>query len=303
VLNTTGLVSSASIVWTNTLATNGVIMDSFTFSLPVPSGVQTNIPAPTLVFTDGTGTNSWTIQAATPVFNGVFPVQLGTPSIPVGTYGVNTPIQIGLTNPAAAAETGSMTVSITDANGNIVTNVTGNFSLAAGMGTNLMFTAAGDLPVGQYFVTGTLNMNGSSGQAFSGVYVVSAIPFMLQAGWPGLPNTNGMNLSLQGPIYFTSTNSPSYFTDTTTTNSSARFYRAVMVSFTTSAPMLQVQISGSNIILAWPSAAQNYSLQTTTNLADPNSWTTLTNVPAIVSFQCVVTNQISSAGRFYRLRR
>jgi hypothetical protein len=42
-------------------------------------------------------------------------------------------------------------------------------------------------------------------------------------------------------------------------------------------------------------------LQTTTNLADPNSWTTLTNVPAIVNLQNTITNSISGSQGFYRL--
>jgi hypothetical protein len=48
-------------------------------------------------------------------------------------------------------------------------------------------------------------------------------------------------------------------------------------------------------------SAQNFSLQTTTNLADSNSWTTLTNVPAIVNLQNTVTNPITGNQGFYRL--
>jgi hypothetical protein len=52
---------------------------------------------------------------------------------------------------------------------------------------------------------------------------------------------------------------------------------------------------------AWPSSAQNFSLQTTTNLADPNSWVTLTNLPAIVNLQNTVTNPIAGSQGYYRL--
>ncbi|MGO8838302.1 MAG: hypothetical protein ACLQAH_12120 [Limisphaerales bacterium] len=68
-------------------------------------------------------------------------------------------------------------------------------------------------------------------------------------------------------------------------------------------PSLQAQMSGGNSMLSWPMSAQNFSLQTTTNLADPNSWLTLTNVPAIVNLQNAVTNPISDAMRFYRLKQ
>ena len=68
-------------------------------------------------------------------------------------------------------------------------------------------------------------------------------------------------------------------------------------------PSLQAQMSSGNLMLSWPMSAQNFSLQTTTNLADPNSWTTLPNVPAIVNFQNAVTNPISDGMRFYRLKQ
>jgi len=68
-------------------------------------------------------------------------------------------------------------------------------------------------------------------------------------------------------------------------------------------PSLQAQMSGGNLMLSWPMSAQSFSLQTTTNLADPNSWTTLPNVPAIVNLQNAVTNSISDGMRFYRLKQ
>jgi hypothetical protein len=66
-------------------------------------------------------------------------------------------------------------------------------------------------------------------------------------------------------------------------------------------PSLQAQASGSNLMLLWPMSAQNFSLQTTTNLADPNSWVTLTNIPAIVNLQNMITNSITAKQGFYRL--
>ncbi len=83
--------------------------------------------------------------------------------------------------------------------------------------------------------------------------------------------------------------------------SGSRFYRLAAVS--TAAPALQAQVSGNNFILSWPSAAANYVLETTANLTATNSWTTVTDTPAIVNLQCLVTNQISGAARFYRLRK
>jgi hypothetical protein len=77
------------------------------------------------------------------------------------------------------------------------------------------------------------------------------------------------------------------------------YYRLAIIT----APILQAQISGSSFVLSWPASVQNFGLQTTTNLADANSWMTVTDTPAIVNLQCLVTNQISGAARFYRLQK
>ena len=68
-------------------------------------------------------------------------------------------------------------------------------------------------------------------------------------------------------------------------------------------PSLHAQASGNNFVLTWPLSAQDFNLQSSTNLADTNSWTTLTNVPAIVDLQNTVTNPISGGARFFRLKK
>ena len=68
-------------------------------------------------------------------------------------------------------------------------------------------------------------------------------------------------------------------------------------------PTLQAQVSGNDFILSWPTWTQNFSLQASANLADPNSWTSITDTPAIVNAQYVVTNQTCGASRFYRLKQ
>ena len=80
--------------------------------------------------------------------------------------------------------------------------------------------------------------------------------------------------------------------------SGSRFYRLAIIA----APALQAQVAGKNFILSWPTNATGYVLQTTTNLAAANSWTAVTNTPATVNQQSVVTNQISGSARFYRLK-
>jgi hypothetical protein len=105
-------------------------------------------------------------------------------------------------------------------------------------------------------------------------------------------------------VWTTVTNVPGVvnfqYTVTNQISGGSRFYRLAEIS--TVAPALQAQISGSSFVLSWPASTQNFSLQTTTNLTDANSWTTVTNVPALLNQQNVVTNGVSGRMRFYRLK-
>jgi pimeloyl-ACP methyl ester carboxylesterase len=90
------------------------------------------------------------------------------------------------------------------------------------------------------------------------------------------------------------------YTVTNQVSGGSRFYRLAKTS--TVAPALQAQVSGSSFVLSWPASAQNSSLQTTTNLTDANSWTAVTNVPAVLKQQNVITNGTADRMRFYRLK-
>jgi hypothetical protein len=61
-----------------------------------------------------------------------------------------------------------------------------------------------------------------------------------------------------------------------------------------SPPQLTINSSGANVILTWPTNATGFTLESTTNLAPPVIWTT-------VSGQNAVTNPISARQMFYRL--
>jgi hypothetical protein len=87
------------------------------------------------------------------------------------------------------------------------------------------------------------------------------------------------------------------------TSTNAQLTVQNLVFYSAPAPSLQAQSSGNNPVLTWPISATGFNLQTTTNLADPNSWVTLTNVPAIVNSQSTVTNSNSGGAVFYRLKK
>ena len=67
-----------------------------------------------------------------------------------------------------------------------------------------------------------------------------------------------------------------------------------------SPPLLQAQPSGNNFVLTWPLSAADYTLENSTDLV---SWTTNTDVSAIVNLQNTITNSISGGARFYRLKK
>jgi uncharacterized repeat protein (TIGR03803 family) len=59
-------------------------------------------------------------------------------------------------------------------------------------------------------------------------------------------------------------------------------------------PQVTMNLSGTNIILTWPTNATGFKLQSTTNLVSPAVWTTING-------QNTVTNPISGTRKFYRL--
>jgi hypothetical protein len=77
---------------------------------------------------------------------------------------------------------------------------------------------------------------------------------------------------------------------------------AVSVRLNQSTALLRIESLSSQIKLSWPNWT-GYLLENTTNLPDINSWLTVTNTPALVGNQKVLTNSITGGCQFYRLRK
>jgi hypothetical protein len=60
---------------------------------------------------------------------------------------------------------------------------------------------------------------------------------------------------------------------------------------------------GNNLISYWPTSAEGYSLESTTDLTNPGSWTTVGVSPMVISGQNVVTNPVVGTQQFFRLKR
>jgi len=71
--------------------------------------------------------------------------------------------------------------------------------------------------------------------------------------------------------------------------------------FSLSIPVeLNLTVSGSNLVLSWPTNFTGYILQSTTNLSSP-IWTTNLSAPVIVNGLNAVTNPFSGTQQFFRL--
>ncbi len=68
------------------------------------------------------------------------------------------------------------------------------------------------------------------------------------------------------------------------------------------AALVKIELLSSQIKLSWPNWT-GYLLESSINLPDTNGWITVTNTPALVGNQKVLTNATTSGSEFYRLRK
>jgi hypothetical protein len=73
-------------------------------------------------------------------------------------------------------------------------------------------------------------------------------------------------------------------------------------SMTVSGLMLGIQRSGSNVILSWPTNTPGFNLVSSPNLVPP-VWNPVSPPPVVVNGQNVVTNPITGAQQYYRLKQ
>ena len=77
---------------------------------------------------------------------------------------------------------------------------------------------------------------------------------------------------------------------------------AVTVRLNQSVALLKIEPLSSQIKLSWPDWS-GCLLESTKNLLDTNSWMTVTDAPALVGNQRVLTNSITGDSQFYRLEK
>jgi len=68
-------------------------------------------------------------------------------------------------------------------------------------------------------------------------------------------------------------------------------------------PILSVSATAGQAVISWPVAASGYLLESATTLDNASNWNSVTNIPAMIDFENVVTNAMDGTNRFFRLRR
>ena len=251
VVSTDGLYNSAGqfITWTNILLPYTNIFENFTFTCPAAYGSAFTVPAAALLLEETNSGATLTALGNPPQLVGL--AVLGVSGIvPTGTLGIDSEMQVAVSNLTVTNQAGSLTITVIDSTDNVITNVAQSFSLSGSAGTNLSFTLPGSLPAGSYLLTGSLSINGGTGQVLAGTYVVPAPPVTLRTASSPPLTTNGFSLSLSGAVgnylieaspdisiptnwqpiaFYAATNAPFCFTltDGAAANYACRFYRAI----------------------------------------------------------------------------
>ena len=77
-----------------------------------------------------------------------------------------------------------------------------------------------------------------------------------------------------------------------------------LISLATNRPSLAIALAGSTVNLSWPlSTDPAYLLQSSTNLSNSASWTTITNVPDVSINQNIVTLAFTNLPAYFRLKK
>ena len=82
----------------------------------------------------------------------------------------------------------------------------------------------------------------------------------------------------------------------------ALFENLTYTYFTTIPLILNIAPAGANVVLSWTNSASDYSLQCTHDLAS-GDWHSITNPPAVIDNQLVLTNPICGSNTFFRLEK
>jgi uncharacterized repeat protein (TIGR01451 family) len=283
-------------------------------------------PATGVILSNQLPANATFISAtggATPT-NGVLLVNLGT--IPVGgTASAQINLQataIGtLTNHILALANEREPASQSNYSAVVVTSVT---DVSAAVELSLRATGSpAPVAVGGDLVF-SLTVSNAGPATATGAVIASQLPagigFDFATGVTGVTATNGVLLLNLAPLAAATAKEIQISARTAKAGGFTNIFQvsspdadpnltnnaATVVSTVTNAPVvlgtgLNIVRSGPNVILTWSAGAVGYTLQSTTNLVSPTTWSAVFPLPVIVSGLNTVTNPIAGTQLFYRL--
>jgi uncharacterized membrane protein len=79
--------------------------------------------------------------------------------------------------------------------------------------------------------------------------------------------------------------------------------QAWIVRITESHPTLSVRRDGTSFKIRWPASFGKYELQSITSFVPSGGWQPVTNAPVLIEGELVVTQFVTDAERFFRLRQ
>ncbi len=68
-------------------------------------------------------------------------------------------------------------------------------------------------------------------------------------------------------------------------------------------PRMAVTRKGTNCIFSWPTNVAGVALLSATNLVPPVNWVAVSPAPVLISTNYVVTNGLSGASKFYKIKK
>ena len=213
------------------------------------------------------------------------------------------------TNVSAQGFAGSMDVFLVklDADGQLIWFRRGTGS-SHDAGNAIGLDAEGDVYVGGLFVGsasfGSQRLTSTSGQA--DVFFVKYnrhgdFLWAFQAGGPAYMSGNGLGVDSEGSAYGTGFyRSGTSVGGISLTNSS--FARDAFIVRVDGPPRLRITSSNTQVVLAWPTWANGYQLQSSVGVGGTNTWAVVTNVPANQGEERQVAPGTLGQRRLFRLR-
>ena len=120
---------------------------------------------------------------------------------------------------------------------------------------------------------------------------------------PAFLNLTPSKVSFNGVSYVITNNSPYTFVVVCDGVAFSGYYGDYLQPKTLSdTPQVAIGISGTNAVLAWPTNANGYVLESTTNPASASSWVTNFTSPVVINGKNTVTNRMTDSQLYFRLK-